>query len=178
MSSQSAHMAHTTSGRVGPWPNGGVHVGPQHPLQPHARQEVSLGGRAVSCEAAKLVGPFTRPHFLSIGTSLETENLGLRAVVDFGPQEAVPLLGTCMHVSMRTHTDTHTRTHTRTHTHTLSLSHPAGTKDGGHWCSGSELLHMLLKPHADVGVQWQGILEQATLVGQPLCAPASLCRAR
>ena len=103
-------MAHTTSGRVGPWPNGGVHVGPQHPLQPHARQEVSLGGRAVSCEAAKLVGPFTRPHFLSLGTSLETENLGLRAVVDFGPQEAVPLLGTCMHVSVRTHTDTHTRT--------------------------------------------------------------------
>ena len=58
-SSQSAHMAHT-SGGVGPWPDGGVHVGPRHPLQPHARQEGSLGGRAVSCEAAKLVGLFTR----------------------------------------------------------------------------------------------------------------------
>ena len=65
---------------------------------------------------------------------------------------------TCMHM------------HTHTHTLSLSLSHPAGKDDGGHWCSGSELLHKLLKPHAEVGVQWQGILEQATQVGQPLCA--------
>ena len=37
-------------------------MGLRHPLKPHARQEGSLGGRAVSCEAAKLVGPFTRPE--------------------------------------------------------------------------------------------------------------------
>ena len=86
--------------------------------------------------------------------------------MDFGGQDGVPLPGTCMHMYVHVHAHAHTYTYPLS----LSLSHPAGKDDGGHWCSGSELLHKLLKPHAEVGVQWQGILEQATQVGQPLCA--------
>ena len=64
--------------------------------------------------------------------------------MDFGHQEGVPLPGTCMHMHVCGHA------HTHTHSLSLSLSYPTGKDNGG---SGSELLHTLLKPHAEVGIQ-------------------------
>ena len=66
-----------------------------------------------------------------------------------GVKRVCPFLAhvcTCMCAGMHTHTHTHTHTHSLS----LSLSYPTGKDNGG---SGSELLHTLLKPHAEVGIQ-------------------------